>query len=351
MLLNGFSVLCRFFMRKPPNVMAKKQVQKKLKKTSEKEEGNKYDKIFKENLRELTPALLKVVLKMEGYRLEPLPQIKLQTTIEKEPDFLQIIFDKESPNGRLLHIEFEGQDEKITDWRMEEYAGIEGKVYQKKVEQHLIYLGEGRPKNIKGEIPHKFYTFRFKVHFISELSFKEFLYGETPHEVIFAILADPVGFSVEEVIIFILERLVQLTGKNIAIRKFIKQLIMLSRKRNLQDQTIKKAKIMVGYKDIEDDVVYHIGLEKGIEKGEEIGKEETGILAIRNMAKKGYGFDNIVEILEAKPSYVKKILKQIEKEAEIVAALSQTGDIGKTAELLNVNPILVKVIKDHHKDK
>jgi hypothetical protein len=319
-----------------------------VKKQIEKGEGNKYDKIFKENLRELTPALLKVVLKLNDFLLKPLPQVRLQTTLEKEPDFLQLIIDEASPLGRVLHIEFEGQDLSIIDWRMSEYAGIGGMVHQREVEQHLIFLGVGQPQKIKGEIEHKFYKYRYKVHSLTEVNFKDFLFGETPQEVVFAILADPGEVGVDEVIRLILERLVQLVGKKGAIRKFVKQLVMLSRKRNLHSQTINKVKIMIGYQDIEDDVVYHLGLDKGIEQGQVKGKEETAIIAIRNAVKKGFDLGAIVEILELQPGYVNKIQKQLTKEADIIESLRTTkGDTEEIAKRFKVNPLVVKVISDH----
>lgn len=70
----------------------------KLKETiAGKDEGNSYDKIFKENLRELVPAIIRSVLGYKEFRLEPLPQAKLQTTMEKEPDFFAKIYDEHSP--------------------------------------------------------------------------------------------------------------------------------------------------------------------------------------------------------------------------------------------------------------
>ncbi len=51
----------------------------KRKTSNKKQEGNQYEKIIKENILSLIPALLKRVLGLENYRLEDLPVIKLQT--------------------------------------------------------------------------------------------------------------------------------------------------------------------------------------------------------------------------------------------------------------------------------
>ena len=337
---------------------------RKTKPRKGKDEGNSYDKIFKENLRELAPGLIRNVLGYTDFTLEALPQVKLQTTVEKEPDFFVKIIEPNARGGRILHIEFEGQDEKIMDWRMEEYLGIGGKVYQMKIEQHLFYLGENLPQHITGRIEHVHFTYCYFVHCLSDISFKEFLYAGTPEEVVFTILSDPESLNSSDLIRMILERLVHLTGDSIAIRKFIKQLIMLSKKRNLHDQTVNQAIIMVGYQDFEDDILYiqgmrkgeekgeekglEKGLEKGMQKGMQKGKEEKDIIAIRNMSSKKFDPSTIAELLEIPLQYVNLIQEQLTKEAEIAGLLKKKElSIDKIAKQLEVSPILVKVIDQH----
>jgi predicted transposase/invertase (TIGR01784 family) len=331
-----------------------------------KEEGNSFDKIFKENLRELAPGLISAVLKYENYQLSPLPKVKLQTTVEKEPDFLMMLTGMAPPAERILHFEFEGKDESSMDWRMAEYLGICGKVYGKEIEQHLFYLGDKRPKNIRGQLKHTHFTYRYKVHCIIEINFEVFLYSNTPEEVIFAILANPQGQHPEDLIRMILERLVQMEGNSIAIRKFIKQLLMLSKKRNLRDKTIKKVIEMIGYKDYEDDILYiqglqlgekkgieqgiEKGIEQGIEKGLGIGKEEKDITAIRNMLKKNFDVATIAEVLEVSAGFVEDIQKQLLKEQQIADLLKKkNADVADIAKQLQVRPMLVKVIRQHLK--
>ena len=69
-------------------------------------EGNKYDKILKENLENLIPAMLRAVIHVGPVRLENLPQVKLQSTIEREPDFVKKMYTGEYPDGCTLQIEF-----------------------------------------------------------------------------------------------------------------------------------------------------------------------------------------------------------------------------------------------------
>ncbi len=342
--------------------MAKRSAPNRQNPPPGKEEGNSFDKIFKENLRELAPGLINAVLKYENYQLKPLPKVKMQTTVEKEPDFLMLITGVASPDGHILHFEFEGKDESNMDWRMAEYLGICGKIYGKEIEQHLFYLGNKPPKNISGNIKHTHFTYCYKVHCIIEISFEVFLYSNTPEEVIFAILANPKGQNPDDIIRMILERLVQLAGNSIAIRKFIKQLLMLSKKRNLRDKTIKKVIEMIGYKDYEDDILYiqglqlgekkglEDGIEQGLEQGLEIGKEEKDITAIRNMLNKNFDEATIAEVLEVTAGFVKEIRQQLLKEQEITVLLKKkNADIGEIAKQTNVRPALVSILQQHLK--
>ncbi len=324
----------------------------KKKEPESKKEGNKYDKIVQENLKELVPAIIRNVLGYKKCRLKALPKIKLQTTLEKEPDFLMIIYDDRSPNGRILHIEFEGQDEKIMDWRMAEYLGIIGKIHQMEIEQRLIYIGMGTPVNIKGSINHTQTTYCYDVHVLEAIDYKEFLSAEMPEAVIFAILANPKGVSPVEIIRLILERLRFLVGDSIAIRKFIKQLIMLSKKRNLRSETINQAKKMIGYQDYEDDILYiqgkDVGVEQGIEQGIEQGQKIKDIIAIRNMSKKKFDAATIAEVQEVSLEFVNTITRQLKKEAEIISLLKKKdADVEKIAKQKKVDPLLVKVIQEH----
>ncbi len=58
----------------------------------------------------------------EGLRYSKELEDKLQTTIEKEPDFIRII--KTDAEKFILHLEFQTQDEEGMIYRMQEYYGL-----------------------------------------------------------------------------------------------------------------------------------------------------------------------------------------------------------------------------------
>jgi hypothetical protein len=95
-----------------------------------------YDKIFKENIAALFLPLSEKYLGIRITRTEELKD-KLQTTIEKEPDFIRIV---ETDKGErfILHLEFQSADEEGMIYRMQEYFGILRKKYGLLVKQFVI---------------------------------------------------------------------------------------------------------------------------------------------------------------------------------------------------------------------
>ncbi len=81
-----------------------------------------YDKILKENIASL---LLPLTEKYLGIKIKDSRELKdkLQTTIEKEPDFIRIV-KTDTEEEFILHIEFQTQDEEGMIYRMQEYFGL-----------------------------------------------------------------------------------------------------------------------------------------------------------------------------------------------------------------------------------
>ena len=114
-----------------------------MKKKNDKREGNQYDKIVKENIESIIPALMNSVL---GFRVKEAVIIKekLQQTKEKEADALRIITD---PNGQkfILHLEFQVDDYSKMAYRMADYWLLLKAKYQLPVRQFVIFIGAGEP--------------------------------------------------------------------------------------------------------------------------------------------------------------------------------------------------------------
>ena len=122
-----------------------------------------FDKIFKENIEAVFLPMAEEILGIsikETYELKD----KIQTTIEREPDFLKIVIDQ---NGKkwILHLEFQTTNDPKMIYRMAEYRAILQRKYAPKVSpphakgipspKGCPWHGEGMPSGWafgKGEI-------------------------------------------------------------------------------------------------------------------------------------------------------------------------------------------------------
>ena len=115
-----------------------------------------FDKIFKENIASLLIPLAKKVLGIDVVSNEEMKD-KLQTTIEREPDYLSLINTRDG-NRYVLHLEFQTSNDDKMLLRMQEYHGILRKQYNIPVIQKVIYLGQ-KPATMRSKLaPEEVYT-------------------------------------------------------------------------------------------------------------------------------------------------------------------------------------------------
>lgn len=327
---------------------------------NDKHQANYIDKIIKENCGNLVPFLFKRALQTDILKIENLPEIKQQITKEKEPDFLRLIYNSNYPDGAVVQFEFESKDFQKMDKRMLEYVGILHKRTEKPVLQFVVYLGVGKAK-MNTTISFGQLHYAFTVINIQDFDYQDFLNSDYPEEVLLSLFASHQNISTEELVKQIVKRLVELKGDSLATKKFINQLIMLSRLRNLQNQTIKTVNDMndIGF-DVNTDILYLQGIEKGIEtgiqkgivKGTEKGRLKQSIISIQNMTKEKIKKATIAKFLEIEVDFIEKIQQQLTKKDKIEAALlTKNADLEAIAKQLNVHPILVEILQEDLKKK
>lgn len=105
-------------------------------------EGNKFDKIVKENIESILPVLMTNVLDLEGPFREEVSD-SIQHTTERKPDVVRKVKDEHN-NTFLLHLEWQSGNDKDMVYRMAEYSVMLQRKYRLPVEQYVIYLGEGK---------------------------------------------------------------------------------------------------------------------------------------------------------------------------------------------------------------
>lgn len=297
----------------------------------QKQEGNKYDKILKENFESVLRPLFERYLGTRIIEFEKLDP-KLQTTIETETDFMRIVGTEEGERF-ILHIEYQSHNEKGMIYRVKEYDGIIQRKYQLEIRHFVIYLG-AKPMTMRTQL-HDYEVFKgFETLSIKDLNFDDFLASQIPEEIIFAILADFKGEHPEQIIRSIIEKLKRVSPDPTALKKYIAQLQMLSQLRKLDDETIKIANDMPVIIDITQNAAFKMALKQEVERGVEkarvelernalvefeqksIELENKTKSAVINMLKREMPIDEIAEIQGVDIDYVIKIKNELDQKEE-----------------------------------
>ncbi len=262
-----------------------------------------YDKILKENIASL---LLPLTEKYLGIRIKDSRELKdkLQTTIEKEPDFIRIV-RTETDEEFILHIEFQAQDEEGMVYRLQEYYGLLRRKHQLPVKQFVIYLGQKPSKMQTQLVPEEVFT-GFSLKSLRDYSYESLLDSQIPEEIILAVLSDFKKQRPVEVIRQILSRLQGIGTDEITLRKYIRQLSVLARLRNLTKETHKQIQDMGLTYNITEDYLYQEGLTKGKEE------EKRGLIA-KMLKDKTLSIEKIAEFADVSVDYVKQIEKGLKK--------------------------------------
>ena len=264
---------------------------------------NKYDKIFKENIGSIFLSLSTKYLGIEIASSKELKD-KLQTTLEKEVDFLREIT---TPLGDrlIVQLEFQTVSEKGMVYRMQEYHAILQKKYQLPVRQFVIYLGERPPK-----MRTKLYSYEvfqeFDLMNLYEIDYRKLLDSDIPEEILLTVLGKFDKAEKMEVLGEIISKLQKLSGEEITLQKYIRQLATLARLRNLVPEAKQKLEDMAIIYDVENDVFFR----KGIEKGETQGMDK--LVKLMTLMKSGkYTLAEMAQMcdlsLEKAKAFAKKI--------------------------------------------
>jgi predicted transposase/invertase (TIGR01784 family) len=265
--------------------------------------SNEYDKIIKENIEAVFLPLAEKYLGISIVSFKKLPG-KFQSTIEREPDFIRIVQAKDQ-NEFILQIEFQTADQKDMIYRMAEYHALLLKKYKYPVKQFVVYLGKSIPwmrTLLREEVMKGFGLIN-----LHALDHEQLLHSQIPEEIILAILGK-YDVDVEKLVEAIIQRLKEVSGSEIALQKYIRQLTILSRLRNLEEVVTKKSKEMPITYDIKKDYLYNEGKKEGRKEGRKEGIQKEKQKMIKEML---IGTDlstvQIAKIASVSESYVDEI--------------------------------------------
>jgi len=269
--------------------------------------GQDYDKIIRENITSIFLPLSEKFFGIKIVKSKDLPE-KLQTTHEREPDFIKKVWtDKEETF--ILHIEFQTTDEKEMVYRMAEYKAILQRKFKLPVQQFVIYLGANKPK-MKTELNVDEIIKGFQLTNIHEMNAHQILGSEIPEEIILAILGSYAKKDAEIIIKKIIERLHQLTPDQIVFQRYLQQLLVLSRLRKLEVQTNKIIKDMPITYDIKTDGLYKEGKREGKREGRKEGKKETIIEMLKDPSMSE---EKIAKFTKTSLAFVRKVREEMKK--------------------------------------
>lgn len=271
------------------------------------------DRIFKQNIRDIFLPLLEKYLNLSIKSTSEIKD-KLQTTVEREPDFLKKVIDQQDREF-ILQIEFQTTDDMEMVYRMAEYMDILQRKYKIPVRQFVIYLGVSKP-SMRSTLTIEEQITGFTLTNIQDFPANTALDSEIPEEIILAVLMDYEKADADAVIKKITLKLQEATDDETRLRIALQHLLMLSRLRNLQSVTTQKIKKMPITYDITKDGLYLEGLEKGEQKGlktgEGIGIEKKGRQIIINALKLGVlSVEQIAEMAEVDVAYVLEIREHL----------------------------------------
>jgi hypothetical protein len=262
-----------------------------------------YDKIFKENIEQIILPLAEKILHIRPQKLLEIPD-DLQRTIERKPDFLKIVAHNDSSKDYVLQIEFQKEDEGEMVYRMHEYYAMLLRKYKMDVYQYVFYIDKRKPTMPTTLKQHKL-DFAFELINLQDFDYQDFIKSDVPEEVILAILAN---FGKAQPIIVIqqlLERLKSLPIETLRREKCVKQLEILSNLRNLQLEIIKQLENMALTYDLENDIRFKQGIEKGI--------EQEKVQTIQAMLLEKMKPEQIAKITKTSLDFVKKIANSLKK--------------------------------------
>lgn len=250
--------------------------------TKRKGEGQLYDKIMRENLQQLFLPLIAEQLKIKLKSVHPLPD-KQPTTILRETDAFLLVetYSKEDAKF-ILHLEFESKDDTEMIYRISEYHGIELRKYRLPIKHVVVYLGETQPK-----MRTKLEQFEIFDGFIlvnaRSFSPNKWLKENEPSKIIMAILGDYQKKNAKIILDAIFAKLRRVCKTEAELKKYVSQLIIISRMRKLEELTLKISKEMPITIDIEKDHLYNLGLKKADDL---VKKAKESVLKAKESAMK-----------------------------------------------------------------
>ena len=306
--------------------------------------AHEFDKIFKENAKQLISAIARKVLKIEGLDNSEEIKASLQKTLERDPDWLLKLLRPNPLENSIFHGEIQTDDVKNMLDRKLIYFGLLWAEHHLPVRQVVVYIGrKKKPTNLLENarllLPN--IDFRIEIINLRDIPHELFINSDVPEEVILSILCDFQGKETVNVLEQIVLRLKELDrDQELIFGKHIVQLEVLSDLRNLQPLLTKTIDAMPLVYDMKKDVRFNQGIKEGIEKGIEKGVLLKDQRLVIHLLKKGtFSLETIADLADVDMDFVKNIQK-----AHILATdMLQKGNVN--TEIVEKTGLFLEVVE------
>ena len=272
--------------------------------------ANNYDRIFKENIESLLLPLLNKLLGLKPPKLAPI-DAKMQVTQEAEMDHIRRVVHNDPEQDYGLQIEFHITDEDLRKRNLLHYA-LFHHITGLPLRQIVIYGGTlANPNHIhQNQLTLSGLDLEYEVIVLKQIPKEQFLHSEIPEEVVLAILCDFGEDDPASVVREILYNLKRILRKSNRIKKFQKQLLILSRLRKMELIVKTEVEAMTIHYDIETDGLFLKGIEEGIEKGIEQGIElEKQVFVHKLWSLQEFSLEKIALLVDLSPERLLEILR------------------------------------------
>ena len=258
-----------------------------------------YDRILKENIEAIFSTLLEKYLDIsiaQSFEIKD----KLQSTIEREPDFLKRIIDREGKEF-ILQLEFQTKNDPEMVYRISEYQAMIQRKYRLPVKSFVIYLGQATP-TMSTQLAKEEQITGFELRNIREYATNKVLESDIPEEIILAILTDYPTSDTVQVVNQIISKLQKATRSESQLLRSIKQLLILSRLRKLDEVIEEKVENMP--------ITYDISTDRLYLKGAEDNKYH---LVKKALIDQEFSIEQIARVIDVTIDYVYTVQKEIEE--------------------------------------
>ncbi|MBF0608224.1 MAG: hypothetical protein SFH39_17250 [Candidatus Magnetobacterium sp. LHC-1] len=266
-----------------------------------------YDKIIKELLEDIEQPLIEKVLGIKADKISKLNVIT-QLTDEREADFVIKVENRDEPFF-IAHAEIQSTNDPKMLKRMLRYFVHLYSVHEVIIKQYVVFIGKDKmAMNNALDMPGVHYE--YNLIDIRNIPCERFLYSGVPKEIVLSVLCnrgdrDERSFARE-----ILKELVVNVIGGLDLSMYIKEVEVFSKLRDMQKIIIEEVDKMPIVYDLETDIRFMQGVQKGIENGRLEGLTEGQVKGRLEGRLEGLTEGQVKGRLEAMHSMIEVLLRR-----------------------------------------